>query len=220
MQSRIVGFLRVLAAVAGCLAASPGGPARAEGDTAVAFHYYIMALSWSPAWCALEGAAEGAPQCDAGHGWILHGLWPQHERGYPSDCAAVVPDPSRAATAAMADIMGSGGLAWYQWRKHGRCAGLRADAYFALARDAYESVARPDVFRRLERDVRLPASVVEEAWLQANPGLAPDMLTVTCRSGYVQEVRICLTKGLVPRHCGADVVRDCALGDALLPAIE
>jgi ribonuclease T2 len=46
------------------------------------------------------------------------------------------------------------------------------------------------------------------------------MLTVTCRDGFVQEVRICLTKALVPRYCGADVARDCTLGDALLPAIE
>jgi ribonuclease T2 len=46
------------------------------------------------------------------------------------------------------------------------------------------------------------------------------MLTVQCKDGYVQEVRICLTKGLVPRHCGADAVRDCTLDRALMPAID
>jgi len=115
--------------------------------------------------------------------------------------------------------MGSAGLARHQWRKHGRCAGLPPAAYFALAREAYAAVTRPDVFRRLGEDVRLPAAVVEEAWLEANPALKADMLTVTCREGYVQEVRICLTKGLVPRQCGADAVRDCTLDGALLPAI-
>jgi ribonuclease T2 len=196
--------------------------ASAEGDRAGAFDYYVMALSWSPTWCDIEGRAEGADQCapDRDLGWVLHGLWPQYERGWPSDCPTSEPDPSRRLTATMAEVMGSGGLAWYQWKKHGRCAGLHPRDYFALAREAFGSVTRPEVFRRLDGDVRLPARVVEEAWLASNPSLAPDMLTVTCRDGFVQEVRICLTKALVPRYCGADVVRDCTLGDALLPAIE
>ena len=201
------------------LVAALAGPAAAEADRAGAFAYYVMALSWSPSWCDREGETGGqcAPARDLG--WSLHGLWPQHERGWPADCATTQPDPARRTTAAMADIMGSDGLARYQWRKHGRCAGLPAEEYFALSREAYQSVTRPQVFRQLGEDVRLPASVVEEAWLEANPGLAPDMLTVTCRDGYVQEVRICLSKALAPRRCGADVVRDCALEGALLPAI-
>ena len=199
------------------LTAAAGG---ARADRAGEFDYYVMALSWSPSWCDMEGERDG--QCDPARdtGWILHGLWPQHERGWPADCPTSQPDPSRRMTGAMADIMGSSGLAWYQWKKHGRCAGLHPRDYFALAREAFGSVTRPEVFRRLTEDVRLPASVVEEAWLEANPRLKPDMLTVTCKEGYVQEVRICLTKGLVPRHCGADAVRDCTLRDALLPAID
>jgi ribonuclease T2 len=195
---------------------------RAEGGRAGDFDYYVMALSWSPTWCDLEGRAGGADQCDADRdlGWILHGLWPQHERGWPSDCPTDQPDPSRRLTAAMADVMGSAGLAWYQWLKHGRCAGLHPRDYFALSREAYRALTRPAVFRRLDGDVRLPAHVVEQAWLEANPDLAPDMLTVTCRDGHIHEVRICLTRGLAPRRCGADVVRDCSLGDALMPAIE
>ena len=195
--------------------------AAAEGDRAGDFDYYVMALSWSPTWCDLQGRAEGAAQCADGRdlGWMLHGLWPQHERGWPADCPTDRPDPPRRTTAAMADVMGSAGLAFHQWRKHGRCTGLPPRDYFALSRAAFASVARPEIFRRLERDVRLPARVVEDAWLEANPTLAPDMLTVTCRDGHVQEVRICLTRALEPRRCGADVRRDCA-GEALLPAIE
>ena len=44
----------------------------------------------------------------------------------------------------LADIMGTSGLAWHQWNKHGRCSGLSSDDYFALSRDAYGRVARPD----------------------------------------------------------------------------
>jgi ribonuclease T2 len=42
------------------------------------------------------------------------------------------------------------------------------------------------------------------------------MLTVTCRAGRVQEVRICLTRDLEPRDCAPDVARDCTLGEELL----
>lgn len=40
----------------------------------------------------------------------------------------------------------------------------------------------------------MPAHLIEEAFLRDNPDLAQDMLTVTCRGGHIQEVRLCLSK--------------------------
>ncbi len=198
------------------------GLARAEGEAAGDFDYYVLSLSWSPNWCALEGDARGSPQCapGAGFGWVLHGLWPQYNRGWPSYCRTGARDPSRAQTAAMADIMGAPGAAWYQWKKHGRCSGLSAEAYFDAARKAYDAVVRPQVFRRLTTPVRLPAGVVEQAFLKENPQLSANMLTVTCKAGAVQEVRLCLSRDLSPRRCGADVVRDCTLDQALFAPLR
>lgn len=194
-------------------------PARAE--EAGRFDYYVLSLSWSPTWCALGGEAQGSPQCDRPLGWILHGLWPQHEQGYPDYCTTAERDPSRRETAAMADIMGTDGLAWHEWQKHGRCSGLSAEDYFALSRDAFEGVTLPDVLRQLDTPVRLPARVVEEAFLEANPALFPDAITITCRADRIQEARICLTRDtLTPRRCGDDVIRDCSLSDALLDPID
>ena len=102
----------------------------------------------------------------------------------------------------------------------GRCSGLPPEDYFALARRAYDAVTRPEVLRRLDRPVRLPARVIEEAFLAENPGWTPDMLTVTCRSGRIQEARLCLSRALDPVPCGRDVVRDCALDDALLAPLR
>lgn len=197
-------------------------PLRTDGERPGEFDYYVMALSWSPNWCALEGDARRSPQCraDSGHGWMLHGLWPQYHRGWPSFCRTTEPQPTPAMTAAMADIMGTPGLAWHQWRKHGVCSGLSARAYFDLSRRAYDSITRPDVFRQLERPVRLPASLIEEAFLRDNPGLEPDMLTITCREGRIQEARLCLSKDLNPVPCGRDVVRDCTLRDALFDPLR
>lgn len=201
-----------------CLA----GFAAAEGERAGAFDYYVMALSWSPNWCEIEGDARGADQCDArhDHGWILHGLWPQFHQGWPSFCQTAERAPNRRMTADMRDIMGSSGLAWHQWKKHGTCSGLSAADYFATSRDAYARVARPAVFRKLDKDIRLPARIVEEAFLKANPDLAANGVTVTCRDGFIQEVRVCLSKSLDPVPCGRDVIKDCTLDKALFTPIR
>jgi ribonuclease T2 len=195
---------------------------RADGEKAGQFDYYVLSLSWSPNWCALEGDARKSPQCDARHdyGWVLHGLWPQYHRGWPAFCRTTELQPTRRMTNDMEDIMGSAGLAWYQWEKHGTCSGLTAPQYFALARRAYEQVNRPEIFRKLDRAVKLPATVVEEAFLKANPGWEPDMLTITCRDGRIQEARLCLSKDLRPVPCGRDAVRDCQQKDALFDPVR
>jgi ribonuclease T2 len=196
--------------------------AQADGEAAGDFDYYVMSLSWSPNWCARQGDGRDDPQCDRGLGltFTLHGLWPQHEDGYPSYCRTGARDPSRGETRAMADIMGGAGLAFYEWKKHGRCSGLSAADYFALSREGYEAVVIPKIFAQLNHDVALPASVVEDAFLEANPSLLRDQISITCTDGMIEEVRICLTKDLEPRRCGNDVIRDCRLSDAVMEAVR
>lgn len=206
--------LALLAALATLIAA----PVLAEGEQAGDFDYYVMALSWSPNWCALEGAGRFAPECDdgAGLGFTLHGLWPQYESGWPSYCRTTARDPSRSDSAAMEDVMGSAGLAWYQWKKHGRCSGLAAADYYDTARRAFAAITQPPVFGQMDRRLQLPAEVVEAAFLESNPGLSRDQITITCADGHIQEARICLTKDLQPRRCGPDVIRDCRMRDAVM----
>lgn len=196
--------------------------ARAEGDRAGDFDYYVLSLSWSSAWCMLEGDSRGDPQCKSGRGltFVLHGLWPQYEDGWPSFCRTTERDPTRAETATMADIMGGSGLAFYQWKKHGRCSGRSAQDYYRIARDAYRRVTIPDFFAKVDRPLEVPASVIEEAFLEANPGLSHDQITITCDEGLIQEARICLTPELDFRRCGDDVIRDCRLKDAVLEPVR
>ncbi|MDN5785499.1 ribonuclease T2 [Pseudorhodobacter sp.] len=214
--------MRIFGVVIGLVVAFSGVMARADGEKAGNFDYYVMALSWSANWCALEGDARGEDQCLPGKGltFTLHGLWPQFENGWPAYCRTTARDPSRSQSAAMQDIMGGAGLAWYQWKKHGRCAGLSAEDYYATARKAYGSVVIPDIFTKINKSLDVPASVVEEAFLAANPKLSKDMVTVTCEAGMIEEVRICLNKDLSPRPCGSDTIRDCTLTDAALGAVR
>lgn len=208
--------MRLLAALLLLLAT----PLRAANAQTGDFGYYVMALSWSPTFCALTGDREGSKQCQDGSltGFVLHGLWPQNQDGWPEFCSTSQPDPSRNDTAAMADIMGSSGLAWHQWKKHGRCTGLSSEAYFDASRKAFSSVRIPDVFRDLTKDVELPVSVVEEAFIEANPGMIANGITITCDEERIDEVRICLSKDLELRECGDDVRRDCRMLDALMEA--
>ena len=212
----------LMAAFLTAVTATHATTAQAEGKRAGGFDYYVLALSWSPNWCAVEGDAKGSDQCDPrhDHGWILHGLWPQFHRGWPSYCRTAEAPPSRRQTAEMADIMGTSGLAWHQWKKHGTCSGLSANDYFALSRQAYDQINRPQIFRKLTQEITLPASLVEQAFLKENETLAPDTLTITCRDGHIQEARICLSRDLRPVPCGRDVIKDCQMKNAVFAPIR
>ncbi len=193
-------MVRMIKGLSIWLALAMGAPSA----SAAGFDYYLLALTWSPGWCASEGDPRDA-QCDPVHGlgFSLHGLWPQYEHGgWPEYCETREADPSRRQTAAMADIMGSASLAWYEWKKHGRCSGLSASAYFAAARRVYGALRLP------EPEGPATAGAIEAGFLAANPALGPDGVIVTCRGGALKEVRLCLTDGFAPRPCGADVLAD------------
>ena len=83
----------------------------------------------------------------------------------------------------MIDIMGSSGLAWHQWKKHGSCSGLSAEEYFAKSRKANRTITQPKFLNLLDELVRILASVIEDAFVQLNPFLERDMITITCRQG-------------------------------------
>ena len=198
------------------------GPAKADAVDASTFDYYVMSLSWAPNWCALTGDSRSDAECDK-HGltFTLHGLWPQHggKGGSPSDCRTTAADPTKSDTTAMADIMGSAGLAWHEWKAHGRCAGLSSDDYLALMRKAYSSVKIPPLFAKVSHSLNVAPMAIEDAFLESNPSLKPEDIAVTCNGQMIQEVRICLTKDLTPRPCGADI-RACALPAAELDAVR
>ncbi|MEM0991258.1 MAG: ribonuclease T2 [Pseudomonadota bacterium] len=210
--------MRFVILLIGCLAALPVTAADRAGD----FTHYVLALSWNASWCRAEGDARDAPQCDTRHdyGWVLHGLWPQAERGWPEYCTTPQRDPPRSLTNAQSDIFGSRGLAWHQWKKHGRCSALSARDYFGLSRDAYAMIQRPDLLRRLKDPVEVSPQVIEQAFLEANPGLRANQLAVTCRDGLIREVRICLSKALVPRACTLAVERGCRAEAATFPPMR
>lgn len=207
---------RVLAGAA--LWAAIASAAMAQ-NVAGEFDHFVLALSWSPSWCAADPRADQSEQCAANgpKGFIAHGLWPQHRRGWPEFCATGHSDPQRADARAMADIMGSAGLAGHAWRKHGRCSGLSADAYFALTRRAYEGFRHPALPRPVDGAVSLSRRALEELIRQANPHLADSRLVLRCEGPLFRELRLCLSKELTARSCAADVRDNCELNIMIFP---
>lgn len=171
----------------------PGRARTAPG----AFDFYVLSLSWSPGFCDTGGAAKARNQCadGAGLGFVVHGLWPQNRRGYPSDCGAGQ-FPSRAAIAGTRGLYPDEGLARYEWRKHGTCTGLSPTDYFAQVRAARNLVAIPPDLSQPSDPQTLEPAAIARAFTDANRGLRDDMMAVTCRAGELQEVRICFTKDL------------------------
>ena len=67
------------------------------------FDYYVLALSWSPSYCeaARERAPDRAPDRQCGgrpYSFVVHGLWPQYEQGFPSYCQVPAPRLDRHVT--------------------------------------------------------------------------------------------------------------------------
>lgn len=179
-------------------------------DEAGVFDYYVLALSWSPTFCAEQGQRNGNEQQCAPrarpYAFVLHGLWPQHNRGWPQDCRS--PDRGfvpRPVARRMLDIMPSERLVFHEYRKHGTCSGLGVDGYFDLARRLYEKVTIPQRFVNLQDDrMFVGQEDLVRDFMRANPGLRPDMLAVSCGGpgNRLKEVRVCFDKGGNFRSCG------------------
>lgn len=200
-------LVRVLtpALLAGALlAAAPaqaqwGGPRADRGAAPGNFDLYVLALSWSPAFCEREGLRKQRSQCDIGRnaGFVVHGLWPQYARnGYPSECAPAPRYPSRMALNAAGGVFPDEGLARHEWRVHGTCSGNTAADYFRDVRRARDAVVIPDDYRQTTQPFGASVMALKRAFVAANPRLRVDMMDVSCSRGALQEVYICFSKDL------------------------
>jgi ribonuclease T2 len=174
------------------------------------FDYYVLVLSWSPTHCASEegGGADDRLQCRSGraYGFVLHGLWPQFERGYPQDCPS--DEPRIVSDALMTEMLAytpSERLVQHEWEKHGACSGLSQRAYFAAATNAFRSIAIPAPYRVPTRALETTADEVRAAFVRANARLATETLSATCRGEELKEVWVCLDRDLSPRACANEV---------------
>lgn len=172
------------------------------------FDYWLLALSWSPEYCASNNARPDSKQCSQPREFIVHGLWPQYERGYPEFCDTQARVPERTADR-LAPLVPDRGLVFHQWKKHGSCSGMTPEAYFATLERARRSIVVPSAYLKHAATRRIQRTELESAFVAANPGLRAEAITLECSRQFLREVHICLDHALRPRACGRDVTEGC-----------
>lgn len=188
------------------------------------FDFYVLSLSWSPSFCESGGGRRGRSnqQCDGSrpYAFVVHGLWPQYDRGFPQNCERPAPWIDKKLIRSMLDIMPAYGLVLHEWKTHGTCSGLKADRYFETVRNASERVKIPARFVRINNYTMVSPDEVERAFIEANPGLANDMIAVTCDSRRLREVRICMNKDLGFRACPETDHHACRHPRVVMPPVR
>lgn len=178
-------------------------PARAR--TPGQFDYWVLALSWSPQFCRSQPSSE---QCQYQHGFVVHGLWPQRERGYPEYCGQRERVP-KDLVERMKPLMPSAALVNGQWRKHGSCSGMAMREYFFNVERAWRAVVIPERYRETPELLRTHVHEIEDEFIALSPKLRRDGIALQCSGRWLREVRVCLDRDFQPRACGVDVEDRC-----------
>jgi len=216
------GYAPALAALL-LFAALPQAPARdARKNAPGQFDFYVLSLSWSPSFCAaaVERDSSRGPtlQCGARpYSFVVHGLWPQYDRGFPEYCQVPAPRLDRSIVSSMLDLMPAPHLVFNEWDKHGTCSGLPARAYFEVVRKARAVVKIPPEYVDLEEPLNVTPVAAEEAFVKANPELSRNGMAIGCDKKRLTEVRICLSKELKFHDCAEIARRSCTRDQLLMP---
>src|SRR6266699_3301074 len=194
--------LFAVTALAGMADASTASAQDRRQNAPGEFDFYVLSLSWSPSFCeeaSERGNSGRSQQAQCGgrpFSFVVHGLWPQYEHGFPDYCQRPSPRLDRNIMSSMLDLMPAPGLIFSEWDKHGTCSGLAARTYFETIRKARAAVKIPEDFLDLTEAKTVAPADVEDAFVKANPGLSNAAVAVTCDSSRLSEVRICMNKEL------------------------
>jgi ribonuclease T2 len=199
------------------------------------FDHYVLALSWSPSFCdvsaqraARRGNSEESKrpratdqQCgERSYAFVVHGLWPQYDKGFPEYCQVPAPRLNRETIGSMLDIMPGTRLVFREWDRHGTCSGLTPGAYFETIRKARSVVKIPDEYLEVKEILTVSPADVEAAFVKANPGLTSDAIAVDCDSRRLRGVRVCLSKELGFRTCPEVDRRTCRRERLMMPPVR
>ena len=223
----VISLTLPLTLAAGLISLADGAKAQDKRqNTPGEFDFYVLSLSWSPSFCeeaAERGRSGGRSniQCEGRpYSFVVHGLWPQYESGFPEYCQRPSPRLNRNIVSSMLDLMPAPGLIFNEWDKHGTCSGLTDRTYFETIRKARAAIKIPAEYLELSEAKTVAPGEVEEAFIKANPGLSNAAISVTCNRTRLSEVRICLSKDLQFRACEELERRSCPRDQVTMPPIR
>jgi ribonuclease T2 len=162
--------------------------------------------SWSPDYCASNGGND-PQQCSLGKklGFVLHGLWPQYDRGYPSDCSTVKLQEN--VKAQFPNLYPSEKLYDHEWEKHGTCSGLTPEGYLALSKKLRDSIAIPAPYKAPEQPIRVTSTRLKQDFVASNPSLSESSLAAYCSGSgrFLQELYVCFSTDGRPTSCSKEI---------------
>ena len=186
------------------------------------FDFYVLSLSWSPSFCAAAAErgqrARGNMQCGVRpYSFVVHGLWPQYDKGFPEYCEFPASRLYRGIVSEMLDLMPAPHLIFNEWDRHGTCSGLSPRAYFETIRKARAAVKIPPDYADLKEPLSVTPDGVKDAFIKANPGLPADAIAIGCDRRRLSEVRLCLSKDLQFHDCPEIAKRSCRRDQLIMP---
>jgi ribonuclease T2 len=171
----------------------------------------VLALSWSPLYCAEEGRAD-REQCGGDRkGFVVHGLWPLPDKSGGNGCTTDHALDSAALALALT-MMPTARLAEHEWRKHGSCSDLAPASYFRLMQFATQRAKVPTELVAPQYETETNLSSFETRWQAVNPGLDGAALAVVCASSSnrLKEVRLCTDAALRWTRCPGYIRDSCS----------
>jgi len=174
--------------------------------TGAGFNYYVLSLYWLPTLCLESPSADecGGP---SRNGIIVRGLRPVLDWNSPTNCGGgdIISD---SLIASLRDLMATRRVVEREWMEHGSCSGESPERFFALLRQAYDSVSLPHL-NDGGADVTQTIHQVTKAFTNRDPGLFAQAISLTCSANpaRLQEVRICVSKNLASNYCTGETIR-------------
>jgi ribonuclease T2 len=189
------------------------------------FDFYVLSLSWSPSFCAetaeRHGGQASGMQCGPRpYSFVVHGLWPQYEKGFPEYCEQPSPRLYRGIVSSMLDLMPAPHLIYNEWDKHGTCSGLSPKAYFDAIRKARAAITIPPDYVSLQQPLTVAPGAVQDAFIKANSGLTANSIAIDCDRKRLTEIRICLSKDLKFHDCPEVTKRACRRDQVVMPPVR
>ena len=170
------------------------------------FDYYLLALSWSPSYCAGRSGPSTEFQCQLNHfGFVVHGLWPQYAANsgrkdkYPRFCTTPTPVPSEVVKASLCTVPGEK-LIQCQWANHGTCSDFDQPAqYYGKIRQLTAALTLPKLAAG-----RQTAGAIAKAVADANKSINLPLAAIRVASSYdrttksqiFSEIRLCYSRDL------------------------
>lgn len=185
------------------------------------FDFLILALSWSPTYCASSAKRGETAQClnPANRGFVVHGLWPQARDGARLRCESNKDEFSKVLFERTLEVFPDLRLAQNQWQRHGHCFGFAADAYLEIVAKAKAKIVIPESLRSVGAPLSLAPDTIRSSFVTANQGLSRDAMSVSCRKSTLVEVLVCLKSDLSGfEPCPQVAKRSCAAAMIGVPA--